>query len=189
MLPFTSPSRRTIGALGAIIALCGSLAAAHALAPRGKAAAAAEITAIEYAMTTAQDAPAVTKTWADDFLWYEIGPIEIHGGRPSKDLLAAQFKALGQIRTKMLRLKVHATGNRDGDMSYAVSTQNYNSDIKGGGVLDFVFRETDVFEKRNGKWWIVHQHISIPVDLASGKAIIGSEDPLKNPHSVPASAK
>lgn len=170
----------------AAAALLGGLAAVDAMSPKGRNAAIAEIAAIEHAMASAQDAATVTATWADDFLWYEIGPIEIHGGRPSKELLAEQFKALGEVRTRILRLDVRATGNRDGDMGYAVSTQNYNSDIKGGGVLDFVFRETDVFEKRNGKWWIVHQHISIPVDLASGKAIIGSEDPLKNPHSVPA---
>ncbi len=28
----------------------------------------------------------------------------------------------------------------------------------------------DVLEKRNGKWLIVHEHISFPVDPESGKA-------------------
>lgn len=176
------------GARRAVVAAAVGLlvTSTSAYADGGKAAAIAEITRIEHQMATVQDAKSVSASWADDMVWIEIGPIEIHGGTPAKAMLAKQFELGGitDIRTKILRLDVHASGNRNGDMGYAVSTQNYMSKVAGGAELSFVFRETDVLEKRAGHWRIVHQHISIPVDLASGKALIGTADPIDDPRSV-----
>ncbi len=36
--------------------------------------------------------------------------------------------------------------------------------------LDWVIRVTDAYRKVNGKWLIVHEHVSFPVDLETGKA-------------------
>ena len=36
--------------------------------------------------------------------------------------------------------------------------------------LHDVFRFTDVLRKMNGKWLIVHEHLSFPVDPETGKA-------------------
>jgi ketosteroid isomerase-like protein len=41
---------------------------------------------------------------------------------------------------------------------------------KAGTHDEFNFRITDCLEKRKGKWVIVHQHLSFPVDLTTGKA-------------------
>jgi ketosteroid isomerase-like protein len=37
------------------------------------------------------------------------------------------------------------------------------------------FRVTDCLRKIGGKWKIAHQHISFPVDMASGKADMQSK--------------
>jgi ketosteroid isomerase-like protein len=71
-------------------------------------------------------------------------------------------------------MTVHAKGG----IGYAYGTQDFISDVKGGPGLNFIFRETDIFVKKNGKWRLVHQHLSVPVDLASGRALISSKDPL-----------
>lgn len=36
--------------------------------------------------------------------------------------------------------------------------------------IDMIFRATNVFEKRNDKWLIIHEHLSFPADPVSGKA-------------------
>ena len=36
--------------------------------------------------------------------------------------------------------------------------------------LKLTFRVTDVWRKTNGKWLIIHEHTSFPVDYATGKA-------------------
>lgn len=141
----------------------------------------AAITAIEREMAAAQKVDGVVRTWADDMVWYEIGPVEIHGGKAATALITKQFEPLGQLRTEILRLKVNASGN----IGYAYSTQRFVSDLKAGGSpLTFVFRETDIFEKRQGSWKLVHQHISVPADLGAGKAIVSPKDTLDYPLSV-----
>jgi ketosteroid isomerase-like protein len=37
------------------------------------------------------------------------------------------------------------------------------------------FRLTDVLRKVKGKWLIVHEHVSVPVDVATGKADLTSK--------------
>jgi ketosteroid isomerase-like protein len=39
-----------------------------------------------------------------------------------------------------------------------------------GGALRHNARVTHVYEKTNGKWLIVHEHISVPIEMATGKA-------------------
>ena len=53
----------------------------------------------------------------------------------------------------------------------------YNYSIQGGALVDkagkkteMIVRVTDVYRKMNGKWLIVHEHVSFPVDPATGKA-------------------
>lgn len=60
----------------------------------------------------------------------------------------------------------------EGKIGYAFSTQNFIADVTTGGPpLNFIFRETDIFVKKDGQWRLVHQHLSVPIDLASGQAV------------------
>jgi ketosteroid isomerase-like protein len=57
-----------------------------------------------------------------------------------------------------------------GTMAYAHSIGTFILRDKGGRKATWVFRLTDVFRKINGKWLIVHEHVSWPVDPVTGKA-------------------
>jgi uncharacterized protein (TIGR02246 family) len=46
---------------------------------------------------------------------------------------------------------------------------------KDGKPLDVTVRVTDVYRKVNGKWLAVHEHVSWPVDFATGKADFSSK--------------
>ncbi len=46
---------------------------------------------------------------------------------------------------------------------------------KDGKPLDLTLRVTDIYHKENGKWLVVHEHVSWPVDLATGKADLTSK--------------
>jgi ketosteroid isomerase-like protein len=131
------------------------------------------ITAIERSMAAAQDANGVTRTWDDDVIWYDLQGAEVVGKKAAYDLTAKQFEAITNLRTKILRMTVKV----EGTMGYAHSVQEFISDVKGGGSpLDFIFRETDIFIKKAGHWHLVHQHLSVPVDLATGKAVLTNQD-------------
>ena len=46
---------------------------------------------------------------------------------------------------------------------------------KDGSKAEMNFRLTDCLKKIKGKWLIIHEHVSFPVDLATGKADVLSK--------------
>jgi ketosteroid isomerase-like protein len=46
---------------------------------------------------------------------------------------------------------------------------------KDGSKVDLVCRVTHVYRKIHGHWLIVHEHVSVPVDLATGKPDLQSK--------------
>ena len=57
-----------------------------------------------------------------------------------------------------------------GTVAYGHNIQTGQFTRKDGSKLDSVVRVTDVYRKIDGKWLIVHEHVSFPVDLDTGKA-------------------
>lgn len=63
----------------------------------------------------------------------------------------------------------------DGKLAFSHSIQHFVCTDAKGGKLDLTMRATDAYKKVNGKWLIVHEHFSAPVDLATGKADLTSK--------------
>jgi ketosteroid isomerase-like protein len=79
--------------------------------------------------------------------------------------LVTEFSS--NIKVDIIDMQTHA----DNRLAFVSSRQrNYGTDPQ-GHPFDFTFRVTDCFRKTNGKWKIVHEHVSFPIDsMASGKA-------------------
>jgi ketosteroid isomerase-like protein len=58
----------------------------------------------------------------------------------------------------------------DESLGYSYSFQHYVAKTKAGGSRDLTVRVTDVYRKSGGKWLIVQEHASLPVDLRTGQA-------------------
>jgi uncharacterized protein (TIGR02246 family) len=63
-----------------------------------------------------------------------------------------------------------------GSIAYTRSIDDTTFTGKDGSKTRLVVRTTDVLRKSNGRWLIVQEHVSFPVDPATGKA-----DLLSNP--------
>jgi ketosteroid isomerase-like protein len=63
----------------------------------------------------------------------------------------------------------------DGNLAYGYSFQRIAGKMKNGGPPDVTVRVTDVYRKTGGKWLIVHEHVSVPVDLTTAKADLQSK--------------
>ncbi|WP_293366688.1 nuclear transport factor 2 family protein [Phenylobacterium sp.] len=63
-----------------------------------------------------------------------------------------------------------------GEVAYGHSIQHGDFTAKDGTKVELVVRVTDVYRKIDGKWLIVQEHVSIPVDLGTMKP-----DPLSKP--------
>ena len=59
-----------------------------------------------------------------------------------------------------------------GDVAYTHSVQQVNAPIVNGGSLRLRLRVTDVLRKIDGRWLIVEEHVSVPIDLATGAAVL-----------------
>lgn len=132
----------------------------------------AAITKIENDLSSAQDIETLSKSFDDNIAYYDIGNGSAFGLDATKAEIGNQFKGVKNIRSKILDLNVFT----DGRMGYAFSTVNFISDAASGGPgPNFIFRETDVFVKKAGKWRLTHQHLSVPVDFATGRPIMNSK--------------
>jgi len=56
-----------------------------------------------------------------------------------------------------------------GSVAYSHSVQATQVTGKDGSKMDLVVRVTDVYRRLKGKWLIVQEHVSVPVDLATQK--------------------
>lgn len=61
-----------------------------------------------------------------------------------------------------------------GDLAYANMIQHFFGKQKAGGQIDLRARVTDVYRKIRGRWYIVHEHVSVPVNISNGQADLQS---------------
>jgi ketosteroid isomerase-like protein len=158
-----------------LLTLCGLLAlAAPALAaqPTSVAANKAAILKIEQDMAAAQTAEQAMATWDKNVVFDDMLPGEVVGYDAVRKDLAAQFAAVSSVDTRILRIDIEA----DNHLAWAFSTQHLVAPGKNGGPgLDLVFRESDGFVKKGGKWVLMHQHVSVPFDPKTGKAVFDTK--------------
>jgi ketosteroid isomerase-like protein len=72
----------------------------------------------------------------------------------------------GPATDKMSELSITVVG----PMAYAHHVEDTTFTQKDGTKKEAVVRVTDVFRKMNGKWLIVQEHVSFPVDITTGQA-------------------
>jgi ketosteroid isomerase-like protein len=63
----------------------------------------------------------------------------------------------------------------DRNLAYSHSIQSLTATDKNGKPLDLTVRVTDIYRKVHGRWLIEHEHVSVPVDLATDKADLASK--------------
>jgi uncharacterized protein (TIGR02246 family) len=58
------------------------------------------------------------------------------------------------------------------DIAFSYCLHRVMGTLKNGQQTDWWLRWTACYRKTNGKWLIVHEQVSVPVDLKSGKAML-----------------
>ena len=97
-----------------------------------------------------------------DLVFFDIAPLKYSGGWQEyrdnfKKNVAPGFSSL--VLTPHNDVKV----TRRGNIALTTLTFHLLAKQKDGGVLDFDARHTIVWEKRNGQWLIIHEHVSKPL--------------------------
>jgi uncharacterized protein (TIGR02246 family) len=74
----------------------------------------------------------------------------------------------GPIHVEFPDIRI-ATGD---DVAFSYCVHRIKGTLKSGQQTDSWLRWTACYRKTNGRWLIVHEHVSVPVDLRSGKALM-----------------
>lgn len=77
----------------------------------------------------------------------------------------------GPITVELTDLDIGA----DRNLAYSHSIQRISGTDKQGKKLDLTVRVTDVYQRIRGRWFIVHEHVSVPVDLDNNKPDLASK--------------
>lgn len=118
---------------------------------------------------TAKSADAVMKCYVPDqsLFVFDVGVPRQHVGAADyrKDFqeFFAMFK--GPLKFEMTDLSITVAG----DVAYGHSIQHVVGKDMKDKPMDETVRVTDVYRKIGGKWLIVQEHVSVPVDFATGK--------------------
>ena len=72
----------------------------------------------------------------------------------------------GPLSVTISDLDVTTNGS---NLAFSHSIVHVSGKRADGGVMDHNARITHVYEKTNGQWFIVHEHISVPIDMSTGK--------------------
>jgi len=87
-----------------------------------------------------------------------------------KDWQTVLSECTGPMKAELTEMTIVAEGN----IGYGHEIQHLSCPPK-GAPLDMTLRATDGYVKKDGKWLIAHEHLSVPIDLATGKGDLTSK--------------
>lgn len=133
----------------------------------------AEIKGIEQGIASAaqkRDLVAIMKNYprGDTLVVFDVAPPRQYVGYEAfqKDWQRFLDSFADPISYRMEDLNVIAGNN----MAYARMIQHVSAKSRKGEPLNLYIRVTDVFRRTGGKWLIIHEHASFPVNMKTGKA-------------------
>ena len=153
--------------LGAIV-LAGGLMLNASLKANAAGNAKEEITATEHKMIAATSADEVMKYYdaSEEVSVYDfVPPLQYKGVSAVHDDFNNFFANAKDPKGEFVELVVVT----DGKMGMARSIQHFTWKDKDDKPQEATIRVTDVFHKVNGKWKVMHTHISVPVDPKTGQ--------------------
>lgn len=120
----------------------------------------------------AKDTKAVMALYApgDETIAYDIVPPLQYKGNDAYGKSYSNFFAMydGPLRVEMGDLRI-VTGR---DVAFLHVLERVQGKLKGGQTQDMWLRVTSGLRKINGKWMLVHDHVSEPTDFAAGKSVL-----------------
>lgn len=116
----------------------------------------------------ARDRNAIMALYAPDVVAYDVVPPLQYTGSEAYgkdwDTFFAQFKGPLTMEVQDLHIQV------SGDLAMMEALEQVSGTMTNGQPMNMWIRDTTGLRKVNGKWLDFHDHVSVPVDLATGKA-------------------
>jgi uncharacterized protein (TIGR02246 family) len=119
---------------------------------------------------SAKDVDRVMELYTDDVVAYDVVPPLQYVGKAAYRGDYQQFFSQydSDLHVETRDLQIGATG----ELGYATGLQMISGALKHGQRSGMWVRFTSLYRKINGKWLDFHDHVSVPVDIESGKAML-----------------
>jgi ketosteroid isomerase-like protein len=151
--------------LSAVVALLilGAIPALPAPKPAGGDAEFKELIREYYeAWSTANpDKPAPMYAKDADLVFYDVAPLKYTGWDEYK--VGVQKNLFDAMASGSLTPKDDLKITRRGNIAWTSVTAHFSAKMKDGKAMEADIRHTAIWEKRGGKWLIVHEHVSAPL--------------------------
>jgi uncharacterized protein (TIGR02246 family) len=120
----------------------------------------------------AQDLETLKTIFAPDVVSFDIVPPLRHVGAEAKWRNWADVFAAYETLDYELRDLTVTVG---GDVAFAYSLNRISGTLRIGRRSEHWVRWTGCFRKVDGRWLIAHDQVSVPADMASGRALLDLE--------------
>jgi uncharacterized protein (TIGR02246 family) len=119
---------------------------------------------------SAKDVDRVMELYTDDVVAYDVVPPLQYVGkaayRADYQQFFSQYESDLHVETRDLHV------GTTGELGYATGLQMISGMLKHGQKSGVWVRFTSLYRKVNGKWLDFHDHVSVPVDIEYGKALL-----------------
>jgi uncharacterized protein (TIGR02246 family) len=121
----------------------------------------------------AMDLEGVKRFYAPDIVSFDIVPPLRHEGAEAKwnnwiDFFTVYQRPVDyEVRDLTITL--------GGDVAFGHSLNRVRGTLMNGNRTDYWVRSTICFRKIEGNWLIAHDHVSVPLDVESGRALLSLE--------------
>ncbi len=118
----------------------------------------------------AKDLHGVMSAFAPEVISFDFGPPLQHGGG---DEFMKRWRELFDSYRDAIDYEIRDLSiAADDDLAFSHSLNRISGTTKNGQKSDRWLRWTAGYRKTNGAWRIVHEHVSVPVDVKSGQAVL-----------------
>ncbi|HSE24443.1 MAG TPA: nuclear transport factor 2 family protein [Pyrinomonadaceae bacterium] len=118
----------------------------------------------------AKDINKVMSVFSSEVVSFDIGPPLQHGGGEE---LMKRWRELFEAYEGPIDYEVRDLSITAGDdVAFSHSLNRIGGTMKSGQKVDRWLRWTACYRETNAKWLIVHEQVSVPVDVVHGKALL-----------------
>lgn len=118
----------------------------------------------------AKDVNGVMSVFAPDVVSFDLGPPLQHGGG---EAFVTRWQELFTSYQGPIDYEVHDLSVMAGDdVAFTHSLNRIGGTTRSGQKTDRWLRWTACYRKIDGRWLIVHEQVSVPVDVRSGRAAL-----------------
>ena len=118
---------------------------------------------------TAQDVDGILALYTDDVVAYDVVPPLQYVGKAEYRVDYQQFfSQYDNLHVEVRDLHVGTSG----DLAYASGLELISGTLRNGQKSNIWLRFTSLFRKSDGHWLDFHDHVSVPAEIESGKALL-----------------